>query len=432
MKKIKKITKTVAGSALLVGATLAGAATAGAAQSDGSSGYNLGDYPAPFVDEDGTVDTSVVVGESAKTSDVVGGLNIAATLGNAAFSSKTVAAEGTSPGWSASKGTTLDTRNDALYFGDKLTEVRDTLTDQQLDSLKETTFRDDSGDETDIENYLYPSSNTVQFGKPDDRNNQDPILYVDNPEDPDKNDFLYHLQANFEDSIDFTSSEVEDEEITLFGNTYTISTDTNSNEVVLNGARNTVSVSTSDNATTVEVGGEEVTIDVIGVTGPNTAAISVNGETREESEDDEFTVNGETVRIDDIIQTNSDNSRGNVQFAIGSEQLVLQDGATVEDEDGNDVEGLYSTLQGTPSSLNGIDLYVGTQNDDKSYVKAGESYTHPLLPDYTFRFAGINPDTTSEGSSAETIEVTTSGDDTVTVEMGGSNSSTAEFIHYDG
>ncbi|MFB6245715.1 MAG: S-layer protein, partial [Candidatus Nanohaloarchaea archaeon] len=437
MKTIKKITKTVAGSALLVGATLAGAATMGAAQSNGSSGTSLGDYPQPFVDEDGNVDTSIVVGESAKTSDVVGGLNIAASLGNAAFTEKTVSTSGGSFGWSADQGTTLDTRNDALYFGNKLTEVRDTLTNEQLQSLEDTTFQDDSGDETDIENYLYPNNQQIQFGQPQDRNNEDPIQYVSNPSDPDASTHLFQLQANFEDSINFSSSDVQDEEIELFGQTYTVSTDTDDDgkgDLILNGARQQTSISTSDKPQTVTVGGEEVTIDVIGVTGPNTAAISVNGETREESEDDEFTVNGETVRIGDVIQTNSDNSKGTVQFEIGSEQLVLPADGQVEDEDGNDVEGLYSKWgngnSGNLGSVNTVNLYVGSNSDDHEYVMAGESYAHPMFPDYTFRFGGLNPDTASGNSSGVSqVDYTVSGEDAGAVELtAGGSSASVNFI----
>ena len=152
MKSIKKITKTVAGSALLVGATLAGAATMGAA-ANGSSGMTLGDYPAPFVGEDGQVQSTVVVGADAKTVDVVGATNIAGQLGNDAMKETSVAAQG-SYGWSADGGVTLDTQNDQIFYGQMLTEVRNTLTEEQLSTLETTTFRDDGGDETEVENYL--------------------------------------------------------------------------------------------------------------------------------------------------------------------------------------------------------------------------------------------------------------------------------------
>jgi S-layer protein (TIGR01564 family) len=132
--RIKKAGKAVAGSALLVGATLTGAAGLAAAQDSGSSGedsgdLSLADYPTPFVGEDGTVNTAVVVGEQAATIDVVGAINIAGSLGNQAFTTEQVSAEGGSFGFSATQGVTLTTANDDLYYGDSLNEVRDTHPD---------------------------------------------------------------------------------------------------------------------------------------------------------------------------------------------------------------------------------------------------------------------------------------------------------------
>ncbi|MDY6768978.1 MAG: S-layer protein, partial [Candidatus Nanohaloarchaea archaeon] len=103
--KIKESLKkvgAVAGSALMVGMTM------GAAQT-------LGDFPQPFVNQDGTVASQIVVGSQGKQADVVGAINIASTLGNAAVSTeeKTATASaggGGSFGWSASSGgATLDT-----------------------------------------------------------------------------------------------------------------------------------------------------------------------------------------------------------------------------------------------------------------------------------------------------------------------------------
>jgi hypothetical protein len=81
IKKIKESSKAVAGSALLVGATLAGGAafaTASSHNMGGSSGdATLGDYPGHFIGEDGTVSSTVVMGEDAASVDVVAGAAIA-------------------------------------------------------------------------------------------------------------------------------------------------------------------------------------------------------------------------------------------------------------------------------------------------------------------------------------------------------------------
>ncbi|AOV94320.1 hypothetical protein AQV86_00135 [Nanohaloarchaea archaeon SG9] len=77
VRKLKKYGAALAGSAVLLGATLTGAS---------ASNHDLGDYPQPFVDEDGNVQSSIVVGEDAATADVVGAIDIAGSLGQQAFS----------------------------------------------------------------------------------------------------------------------------------------------------------------------------------------------------------------------------------------------------------------------------------------------------------------------------------------------------------
>ncbi|MFB6192700.1 MAG: S-layer protein, partial [Candidatus Nanohaloarchaea archaeon] len=96
MKKIKKLKsygKAVAGSALLVGATLTGAGLVAAQSGSSGSSYTLDDYPQPFVDDNGNIDASVVVGTDGKPADIVSAIDIAGSLGNQAFSTETV--EGT-------------------------------------------------------------------------------------------------------------------------------------------------------------------------------------------------------------------------------------------------------------------------------------------------------------------------------------------------
>ncbi|WP_414836791.1 S-layer protein [Candidatus Nanohalococcus occultus] len=437
MKSIKKITKTVAGSALLVGATLAGASAMGAAQTSGSSGNTLGDYPAPFVDEDGTVDgTTVVVGESAKTADVLGATNIAAGLGNAAFTTESVSAEGGSFGWSATSGVTLDTRNDQLYFGDALDTVRETLTQDELDILAETTFRDDGGDETDVTNYLNVGDSEVTFGNsPNELDNEDPVLHVpvDAESSVNEDNFLYNLQANFEDSIDFTDSEVAGEEIELFGTTYTIAEDnnvddsTNRDELLLYGASESVSVSTDEEPQTVTIDGEEVTLSVTAVTGSDTAAIEVNGELDEYDEDESFTVNDQEVRVDNIIQTSNDQSAGTVTFSIGSAEMTLKNGQAIEDADGDEIDGTYVEFNGgdtnnnVASTISSIDVYVGAQDDDEDALTADEAFTHPMFENIEVHFGGLNPDAMEGGDNVEEIEVSTSGDDEAQISFTGAN-----------
>lgn len=455
IKKIKESSKAVAGTALLVGATLAGGAAMASSHTGGSSGSgdaDLGHYPGTLLD-DGVIDATIVMGSTAKATDVVAATNIAGQLGNNAFTTETQTVSvsgGVGGGFTATNGVTLDTQNDDLFYGDDINSIRQTLTQDNLEVLAETTFTDDSGDDTDVTNYLNIGTQTVQFGNDPEGidDDEDPVLHVPVPSEGDVSpgSNLFGLQANFEDGIDMTSPDVAGEDIELFGTTYTIAEDneltdsSERDELVLYGSSEKVSASTGE-STTVTIDGEEATLEVVGVTGDNTAAVRVNGDLEQLDEDEEVTVNGQDIRADNVIQTNSDNSQGTVQFSIGSQELVLKNGQQIEDGDGDEVEGTHVEFNGEGSfsgfnaehggeEVSSIEVYVGAQDDDNDYVAAGETFSHDFLDQVEFQFAGLNPDAADAEGTTE-VSVETNGDEEAQISFTADSGDTVtqDFIH---
>ena len=106
--QIKKVLVAGALGALMAGSTIAFAAT------------TLDQYPKPFVDGS-SVNTLVVVGASAKTSDVVGAVDIAARLGGAPVTKSTVNCPGsTSIGSVSGEGKAINTVNEQIFVKDLL------------------------------------------------------------------------------------------------------------------------------------------------------------------------------------------------------------------------------------------------------------------------------------------------------------------------
>ncbi|MDY6768678.1 MAG: S-layer protein [Candidatus Nanohaloarchaea archaeon] len=434
--KVKNTIKKVgaaAGSALMVGMTMGSAAT-------------LSDFPQPFVTDDGQVQSQIVVGSQGKQADVVGAINVAATLGQSAVQTETrtetVSTGGTATfGWSATGGTTLDTTNDQLYFNDRLDTVRDTLTADHLDQLSDVTYQDDAGDETDIEFFMYPGNRSVQFGQPSDRNNQDPVLYVQNPSNPTSTNNLFELQANFENELAFNSSDVEDTEIQLFGDTYTVSTDTTGSELHLLASQETVDIDTGTSQT-ITVGGGEVTVEAVAASDSNTGSFRVNGQLYEKDEEQTVSVNGEEIRLDEVVQTGgSDSGTGVLQFAVGSGKLVLKDGQAIEDDNGDDIDGTMVNFDADSKGnsnpvddVSSLEIYVGSNDDDHEYVTPAEDgmYSHPQFEDFTFHFGGLNPDAgQGAGDNVDEVAFNPSGDNDVEVSFTGSggDSATVSFAH---
>ena len=108
-KAIKKVVALTAGVTML-GATLMGATA------------NLADYPAPFVQDGQIGDTVVVVGSAAATSDVVGAIDIAASLQAAAKTAVTL--DGTAATTTVTEGGAKVVKSSTDFnFGDTLSGI---------------------------------------------------------------------------------------------------------------------------------------------------------------------------------------------------------------------------------------------------------------------------------------------------------------------
>ncbi|MFC7213064.1 S-layer protein [Saliphagus sp. GCM10025334] len=435
MKRISKTGKAVAGSALLLGATLVGAA--GAASAD------LGDYPSPFVDDEGQVDSSIVVGDEAATVDVVGAINVAGSLSQAAYTTVegTVDAQGT-PGWSASNGVTLATVNQNLFFGDAISDVRGTLTSSDLESLESVTFTDDAGEDYDIDYYNRVGDASVTFGQSPhmEDEEEDPALYVPVSDDAESSP-LYTLEAVFSTGVDFTSGDVAGEDIELFGQTYTVATDmetgeeeTAPSELVLWGSSETLNLETGESGT-FELDGTEHTVEVRYIDG-DSVTLRVNGEPENVDEEDTFRVDGQDVRVSGLYPEGD--GEGLAQFQIGSDEIVLSDGEPIED-DGETVDGTQVYFNGDHDNGDGsevtdfstevstIEVNVAAEDDENDAILAGESFTHSFFENVEVHFGGLNPDAASADDMAEVDFATNDEVAEVTVTDNSGNTETIEF-----
>ncbi|MDY6771600.1 MAG: S-layer protein, partial [Candidatus Nanohaloarchaea archaeon] len=431
---IRKVSAML-GSTLLIGSTLGAAAT-------------LADFPGMFVADDGTPTAQIVVGSQGKISDVVSAVNVAGALGQATMgleqrTEQVTASVNGGVGWSATDGRTLDTRNDNLYFGDQIDDVRQTLTGDHLDVLRTTTFQDDAGNSQDVEQYLYVGSQATGFGNPGDTSDRDPFLYVDNPSSISAGSgtgYLYKLQANFGEGLTLDKSGTESDgnadgnddvlgqEVELFGKTFTISEDSfdsnNPGQLVLYGSSQEYDLETGQ-STTVTINGEEHTLEVRAVTDSNTTAFYVDDQLKEKDEGATFSVDGQDVRVKDIIQTASDTSSGLVTFAIGSQKYVFEDGQPVQDGDGDEIEGTKVQLSGTgldavlsgqtEITVSSLEVAVGAADSGTGFVEAGSMFQDPVFDSLSFRFGGLSPDASGDSSMVEEVSFQQSDDETASV-----------------
>jgi len=419
-KKITKIGKAVAGSALLVGATLTGAAGLASAA---SGSQDLGDYPTPFVNDDGEVSSTVVVGESAATIDVVGGINIAGSLGNAAFMEESVSVEGGSASWSASEGATLNRANSDLFLNDATDADQTRFDAEDVPALASDSFTSEGGEDIDIDYEANVGTQNQDFSPAGDED--DPSLHLNVPTTVSDSDDKHLISANveFAEEVNFNVEEdasnvyaLEDgDEITLFGTDYTFSSESTESELILYGSSETFDVENGESST-VDVDGEESTFETVTVAeNGDDATIRVDGELESVSETDTVRVNNQDVRVRNIYSTGPD-GQGIVQFAVGSEEIQFNNDGSV-DVDGDEVDGVYHDVDDF-SSVEEMNFYFGAEDTDEDYVAAGEAYEAPLFG-LQFHYGGLSGNVAEDPAEAIEVEAVEDGEAAVTVNAEG-------------
>ncbi|MBW3001241.1 S-layer protein, partial [Candidatus Woesearchaeota archaeon] len=311
----KKIAALVAGTTML-GATIMGAAA------------DLSDYPAPFV-TNGVFDGKIVVGASAATSDVVGAIDIAASLQAEATSTQEISIPGIA-GMASVTGDAAEfkTGSDIVRIGESIGDVKQTFTHNDLDALASGVF--DTGESsTPVKQYL-------KFG-----NTTASVVYEQNGDD-EVMDYLKFDDGSFmfEYHMEFTEGAVSDigtggalddlesEVITLLGAPFTIVDATvDGSELDLSMLGGEVADTLRDGETktyTIDGKDYEVTAVFISSSSPESAKLSVNGMLTKELEEGETDVLGADVTIG-VQEILTNQREGIVEFYLGANKLEIRD-----------------------------------------------------------------------------------------------------------
>ncbi|MBD3259615.1 S-layer protein [Candidatus Woesearchaeota archaeon] len=338
-KAIKKIAALGAGLGM-AGATLMGAMA-----------FDLAEFPSPFV-EDGVFNTLVVIGANAKTIDTIGAADIVAALQAASVSELGEGLMGTERGGSiltvSGDSVEIGEPSDLLELGEPVGNVRETITEFELDALKGGVITTDEGS-TEYNQYL-------RFKDNDPTLNNVTVLFTENDETNEKvGDFLYMIEGNavtdavFEYELEFEEGleseiefnirgstvstiqgeldDLEDEVFNLFGVDYTF-------------VDSELDISAAQQKLTLEFLGGDVT------------------DTLEEGEIRTYTIDGVDYEVEALIvsDTGGNEGRGSVKFKVNGEVTdELEDGETDVLSDGLEV-GIREILPNEAEEVAGGDL----------------------------------------------------------------------------
>src|SRR3989344_3966967 len=353
MKAVQAIKKMVA---LGMGLTMVGATIFGA------SAAKLSDWPAPFV-VNGTPasNLAIVVSDQADGSDVVGAVDIIQALQSLAV----VKAAG--PGASSQlvvegDAVEIGSTSDLLEIGEMLGDVRETLTEVDLDMLKGGQIVTDEGS-TEFNQYLrFPTpsgspvavtnvaSSTVLFAE-DERDRVGHYLFWND------GDLLFEWELEFEEGLESEMEgddmkDLEDEDVTILGQPFVIVDSDVRNgsqvfgsvqaggspDILLEFIGGAVSAVLGENdKETYVVDGKEYEVEVLVISetsrgGEGSVKFRINGEITDELEDGETDVlaDGTQIGIRDILATGKDIQKSIVQFYLGAYKVEFRDSNTTD------------------------------------------------------------------------------------------------------
>ncbi len=395
MKAIQAIKKMVA---LGMGLTMVGATIFGA------SAYKLADYPAPFI-VNGTPasNLAIIVGDQADGSDVVGAVDIIQSLQTMAVV-KTAAAGAPSQLVVEGDAVEIGSTSDLLEIGELIGDVRETLTEVDLDMLKGGQIVTDEGS-TEFNQYLRfpqpgqvmdPASTSVIFAE-DERDRVGHYLFIND------GDTIFQWELEFEEGLESEVEgddlvDLEDEDLTVLGQPFVIvDTDvvnrTNAfGTSIVSGGSPDVTIELIGGAVSAVLGendketyvvdGKEYEVEVLVISetaaaGEGAVKFRINGEITDELEDGETDVlaDGTQIGIRDILATGKDIQKSIVQFYLGAYKVEFRDtntsdtvpnqaGTEVNEETIEDsfvvIRGTFTTGAPSATTLTGAEFEIQT------------------------------------------------------------------------
>ena len=378
MINFKKIA-TVLGSALMIGSTVGMAAAAS--------------YPTPFV-QSGAANVAIVIGSSAALSDAVAATNI-----NSQLASKLAAqtATGGSTGATASGGDNqnLATTSQRLYWNSTLDSARTTLTSSEMKTLlKDGSVMDDTGTSYSYTQSVVVGNTSVEYSTASG-NILDPTLILNVGYASTKPVYTYKL--TFNKPINVTSSNVQGNEIEIFGKKFTIGANSDTTTgatpiLYLYGSGQSVTLNEGEEAP-ITINGVDHKIKLVGVDVNSKASVTVDGGTiREIAEGSSSKSGGLEIYVKTSFYSAKESSTNYATLNVGGESLKLQTGQTVyKGSDEIAIQNTKVTLTNSTTALSGIQIAVAMQDTTKAFIKAGDSFTDPVFGGLKIQFAGVTP-----------------------------------------
>ena len=373
-------------------------------------------YPAPFV-KNGEANVAVIYGgANAANTDLAAVMDITSNLNDVLVSQT---APSTTTGGvtvtTSDEVAPLFTGSSKIYNNDSLNGVVSVLTDKELPSvLQDGTF---SG------NVEAKTTQTIVLGS------SPYVTFAEQPSSDDDPQFglalqtstsypVYNATVTFNKAVNMSHADSKGAELELFGQKFTVASSTDATDLVLFKAAEKVSLVEGEDPVTVNVGGNEYTLELISAS-DTAATVKVTNsdgtsDSKEINEDASKKVNGLTVAVTAADETNSKLS---ATVIAGAEKVTLTSGAEVKvGEEDSVVDGTMVEFTGGLTALTKIQVSVAATSSDKDAILPGESLVDPVFGSFKLDFASLNIPR-NDSANRETIKVSNTGDDRMSVTL---------------
>ncbi len=404
----KKITSVLA-SAVMLGATLGIAAAA--------------TYPAPFV-QGGSANVAVVVTSgthAGSTSDYLAAVDLGQDL--QAELAKQTASTGTGTASVSGEAYALFTSGTKLYLNDSLNNVKDLITDSNMPTVLADSDFSGNVDADVTYTVTLGSDPRIIHAKQPDTSENDPVVGVKFSTTQAK--YLYNMTATFNKAVNLTNADSEGEAITLFGQTYTISSATDNTDLVLYESAETISLSVGGASpvpsTTVTLDGEDFTVELTAAT-DSSATIKVtdssgNSASKEINEAASKKVQGVEVGVN-LADESTATDTISADIIVGTQKMILKDGNTVKvgaDEDNIDGTLVDFVTTTYPGNITKIVIQVRAPDSDEDAIIPGGAFVDPVFGSFKLDFSGLNVEADSDARETITIKCGSSDQCSVTL-----------------
>lgn len=364
-------------------------------------------FPAPFV-QNGNADVAIVYGNSLDLSAVT---DISTALSSALSS-------GSSGAPASTEAYELFTSSTPIQLNNSLSSVRSSVTDSNLPTvLGEVEFSGNVEAEASFKIVL-GSNPRVMFAK-EPSSSFDPsagLLYGTTAAT-----YLYNSTVTFDEAVNFTDSESEGQEITLFGQKFTVSSATSTTKLILFKSAETLFLSVGSTSSvpsqTVEVEGETYTIELVAASDTSATVKVTNSAGQSDQKEINEAASKKIMGVEVAVNTADESTATNIiqaEILVGANRLTFQDGSEVKvgtDEtaiDGTQVD--FETSGTYPGNLTKLTVQVFADDGSEDFIKKGDEFVDPVFGSFRLVFDDLTADL--ESDEREDIVVKPSGTDT--------------------